>query len=131
MVDYIAISGGAVELQVTNLAWGDEFAWRERRQSMRRTLDGVSHFREQPLSGARPMTLTGESWVLRPAIEAIQNDADAGGARVVTLYDGRQFSVLWADDPIATDTVLPGLADPDADTLYAIRELRLLILRSL
>lgn len=110
-----------------NLYWSDEFQWSAAAQTRAYSLTGALLLEEAPRQAGRPITLEG-MWVERTTVEAVQALADAPGSdRLLTLPDGRQFSVRFRHDggPAVDARPLHPVATPAPDTLYSLT-LRLL-----
>lgn len=78
-----------------NAWWPDELDWSPVRQTLTRTLGGNLVVESALALYGRPITL--EGLVLdRATLEVLRNMSDAAGtSHLLTLPDGRQYTVMW------------------------------------
>lgn len=134
----MSITLGAIALP-NGLRWSDEYAWTPVAQATTYSLAGALVIEEATRLAGRPLTLEGGrtwAWLARADLDTLHAALlTAGATWTLTLHDGRQFTVAARQDgdgplkaaplPIVRDS---GPADPDAETLYYIDAIRLMIL---
>lgn len=106
-----------------DLIWTDEFAFDAVAQSQTRTEGGALIIEETALIAGRPITLAGgadAAWITRAQLIALRALADAPSTpRVLTLHDGRTFSVMFARPAIEADPIIAFNAPIPGD-FYAV-----------
>ena len=117
----MAITLGTVTLP-GDLRWADEFAWSPVVQSAEYSLTGALIVQTATKLAGRPITLEAQrdTWVTRDTVLAVQALADTPGwVGVLTLHDGRVFTVAFRDDRVSAEPVrhIAPLESGDAYTL--------------
>ncbi len=97
-----------------DLLWVDEFDWNPVAQDIERSLTGALMVQEQPKLHGRPITLTGgdeAGWVTRGTVlELMSLVKNTNETMMLTLFDGREFSVVWdraSRGPMKAQPVFP------------------------
>lgn len=135
----MAITLGSIVLP-DGLRWSDEHAWSPVSQATEWSLTGALIIEEAEKQAGRPITLTGGlTWVwmtkgdLETLLGAMAEATSAG--LTLTLHDDREFQVLPVHGTAGPVSAAPvprvrdsGLSDPDADALYYIDEIRLMVI---
>lgn len=68
----------------------------------------------------QPITLGGRASVVdRATLESLYSTLDHQG-EMTLAWRGTDHQVVWATDPIETETLVPQLADPESDDLYQV-----------
>lgn len=129
----MAITLGALTLP-QGLRWADEFTWSPVSQSTEYSLTGALLVEQAEKQAGRPITLIGGkdfAWLTRAQLVDLKALLDTRAERVLTLHDGRSFTVLPAnEDPLAVSP-LPvvldsGFANPGDDAWYVLDSLKLI-----
>lgn len=117
------------------LVWSDELAWTPVAATQVRTIGGklLVHESAHADNAGRPVTLTAEDgWLPRADLITLAAwAAEPGKAMLLTLHDGRVLTVRfrhWEEPVLTAQPVVEALADPTADDLYALTELKLAVL---
>lgn len=127
----MAITLGALTLP-QGLRWADEFTWVPVSQSTEYSLTGALLVEQAEKQAGRPITLIGGkdfAWLTRAQLVDLKALLDTRAERVLTLHDGRSFTVLPAnEDPLAVSP-LPvvldsGFANPGDDAWYVLDSLK-------
>ncbi len=108
-----------------NLHWPGEFSgWRPSNQQTKFSLNGTPITQVNPLIAGRPIVLVG-FWLKRAAVEILFLWSSTGEQYYLTLPDGREFLVRFADtDALEAAPVFEDAA-PTADTDYLVSTLKL------
>ncbi len=85
------------------LIWRDEFDWSAAVQQQTYTLSGALLVEESTTTAGRPISLvssSGSAIVSRVDLQALKaKEAQPGLVMMLTVFDGRRFSVVWRRDP--------------------------------
>jgi hypothetical protein len=102
------------------MVWDDEFAWSAVQKSAEYSVTGALLIDAAVKQAGRPITLRGDAtagWIRRSVVEALRAlaAADAVGEHLLTLADGRTFTVQFApvDQPVQADPVARPELPPD------------------
>ena len=86
------------------MVWVDEFTWSPVEKALEYALGGALLVDVGVKQAGRPITLQAEGdagWIRRDALQALQALADEpDGSFLLTLADGREFTVQFAPNPI-------------------------------
>jgi hypothetical protein len=113
-----------------SLHWDGEFGWVAMGQSVGTAVTGALVIQESARLAGRPIDLLandGSPWIRREDLIALHASVTPGREMVLTVHDGRAFTVRWrleGGSPIEAETVLPGLADPIDEDWYHLYALR-------
>jgi hypothetical protein len=113
----MSITLGVVTLP-GDLRWADEFAWSPVVQSAEYSLTGALIVQTATRLAGRPITLEAQrdTWVTRDTVLAVQALADTPGwVGVLTLHDGRVFTVAFRDERVSAEPVRHIAPHEDAD----------------
>lgn len=119
------------------LRWTDEFSWSPASTRVEWTLGGRPVIQTGLVVGqqGRPVTLSGgdDAWLTRAELLALRELSlcrPEDGPMTLRLHDGTELRVIFRawETPVITAEPLYPLADPDAETPYILRELRLAVL---
>lgn len=112
------------------LVWSDEYSWTPVKSEQRWSTTGAQLLHVGVKQSGRPITLTAANdagWVRRDVLESLRvMAADPVGQWVLTLADGRRFTVRFApvDEPIQARSVgrpeLPGDQHPYVATVRLV-----------
>ncbi|CAN7474979.1 hypothetical protein [Variovorax paradoxus] len=111
------------------MVWVDEFKWSAVSRASSRSVTGALLLDGALKKKGRPITLQAEpdaGWIDRADLQAIQDlaDADPFAPLVLTLADGRTFTVQFApvETPVEGDTVgRPELPATDSPYVAVVR----------
>lgn len=102
--------------------WKDEFSWAPVAQQVTYTITGALIVEENSAPNGRTITLLGDGgvWAKRGLVKAIKaKEALVATPMVLTLHDGRKFSVLWNREAGGADaSQIIRICDPDDDDIY-------------
>ena len=129
----MAITLGALTLP-QGLRWADEFAWSPVSQSTEYSLTGALLVEQAEKQAGRPITLIGGkdfAWLTRAQLVDLKALLDTRAEMVLTLHDGRSFTVLPANADHLAVNPLPvvrdsGFANPGDDAWYVLDSLKLI-----
>jgi len=108
-----------------NIHWPGEFSgWRPVNQKTQFALDGTPITQVNQVKGGRPIELA-DFWLKRPAVELLFTWAASGEQYYLTLPDGREFLVIFADDSPLDASPVYETAAPGNDTDYLVSALKL------
>lgn len=109
MTDIITL--GSITLP-GDLRWVDEFTWSPVVREQEYSLTGALIIQEATRQVGRPITLEAQSeeigfvWLLRSTVTALYNlAATSGWSGLLTLTDGRSFTVAFREDGISAEPV--------------------------
>lgn len=116
------------------LVWQDEYIWGQARSTAKRSIQGILIVRENliPDEGGRYITLTSDNaWMLRSDLDILRSWTDElAKVMTLTLHDLRTYQCRfrhWDSPCVGAETVLSGLAYPEAGTYYKL-SLNLLVI---
>jgi len=120
----MTITVDAIEIP-DDLHWVDEHDWTPIAQTEQFTLTGSLVVDQGAKSAGRPITLTsGEApkgAAIDGALLTLLKSKVSSGVAMVLYYRGVSFDVMWrGNNPITATSLVPELADPDADSLFWI-----------
>lgn len=111
----------------------DEFDWAPVAQTITPTLSGAIIVEENEIPEGRPITLVsdGGAWATRGLVRQLkEKEAVLNTPMMLTLNDGRTFTVIWRRDPVGVEAKqVMRIADPDDSDFYEII-LRLTVVNS-
>lgn len=118
---------GAVQIP-RGMVWVDEFNWSPVEKALEYSVTGALLVDVGVRQAGRPITLQAEGdagWIRRDVLQALQALADVpDGTYLLTLADGREFTVQFAPNPIEATPLgrpeLPSAQHPFVATVRLI-----------
>lgn len=112
MAETATLTNGTITIPLPKqLEWIDEFAWSSIVRSKEYSVTGALIVEDFEKQTGRPITLSGgddQTWIYKNELDVIHSWSLIPGLELVlTLTDGRQFTVIFDENPISASAIYP------------------------